>query len=227
MPYGVLAAILSCFLGSCIGAVLCFLRSRYMMRDLIYVFAKRYPLVRAADRALKNNGFHLMLLLRACPVIPFNGLNHCCGITGVSLHDFTLSLVGILPFHVYTIMLGATTAHLGQNLQQDSSDQTHAQIIAFIIVMVSGGVFGLIAMVFAWRAIKRELRHVRLLKVVFVLFCFAQLLLTVCLSDSALRFGFFWGHIRPHLIRVFSISNSFIASFFFRNYIFLLKNSII
>jgi membrane protein DedA with SNARE-associated domain len=47
---GSLAAIFSCFLGSCIGAVIAFVRSRYMMRDLIYLFAKRYPVVRAADR---------------------------------------------------------------------------------------------------------------------------------------------------------------------------------
>lgn len=79
---GSIAALFSCFLGSVIGAMIAFLRARYLMRDLIYLFAKRYPLVRAADRALKRKGFRIMLLFRLCPLIPFNALNYCCGITG-------------------------------------------------------------------------------------------------------------------------------------------------
>ena len=47
---GSITAIFSCYLGSCIGAVIAFVRARYMMRDLIHLFANRYPLVRAADR---------------------------------------------------------------------------------------------------------------------------------------------------------------------------------
>jgi membrane protein DedA with SNARE-associated domain len=39
---GIVAACISCFMGSCIGAVIAFLRARYMMRDLVYLFAKRY-----------------------------------------------------------------------------------------------------------------------------------------------------------------------------------------
>lgn len=152
---GALAALFCCFLGSCIGAIIAFLRSRYMMRDLIYVFCRRYPLVRAADRALKEKGFHIMLLLRLCPLIPFNGLNYCCGITGVSLHDFTTSLIGILPFHIYTIMLGATAGVLEQNLH--NSDPSERQRYGFIGLIVSGVVFALIAMFYAWRVVKREL----------------------------------------------------------------------
>jgi membrane protein DedA with SNARE-associated domain len=38
---GILAASLSCFMGSCLGAVIAFLRARYMMRDLVQLFSKR------------------------------------------------------------------------------------------------------------------------------------------------------------------------------------------
>ena len=95
-------------------------------------------------------------------MIPFNGLNHCCGITGVSLHDFTVSLVGVLPYQIYTIMLGATAATLGQqnttSADNDQDIRTRAQLVAFIVVMTAGTLFGLIAMVYAWRAIKHELK---------------------------------------------------------------------
>jgi len=156
---GVTAAAISCFLGSCIGAIIAFLRSRYMMRDLVKLFAARYPLVKKIDQALKlNHGFWIMLLLRLCPIIPFNGLNYCCGITGVTLHDFTLSLVGVLPFQIYTIILGATASAIEvQNLEND--DYAKTERLAFIGFIIAGVIFSLVAIVYAWRLVKQELRR--------------------------------------------------------------------
>ena len=45
------------FMGSALGAILSFLRSRYMMRDLVELFAERFPIVKAADRAIQRKGF--------------------------------------------------------------------------------------------------------------------------------------------------------------------------
>ena len=156
---GVTAAVLSCFLGSSIGAIIAFLRSRYMMRDLVKLFANRYPLVRGIDQALKvNHGFWIMLLLRLCPIIPFNGLNYCCGITGVKLHDFTLSLVGILPFQIFTAILGATAGAIElQDLNKD--EYSTAEKWAFIGFTVTGVIFILVAVVYVWRLVKLELRR--------------------------------------------------------------------
>jgi len=156
---GVTAAVISCFLGSCIGAIIAFLRSRYMMRDLVKLFATRYPLIRAVDQALKlNHGFRIMLLLRFCPIIPFNGLNYCCGITGVTLHDFTLSLIGMLPFQTFTIVLGATAGAIElQNLKND--EYTKRQQSAFIVFIVTGVIFGIVAIVYASRLVKQELKR--------------------------------------------------------------------
>lgn len=153
--WGVLAAILSCSIGSCVGATLAFWRSRYMMRDLIYIFSKRYPLVRAADRALKRKGFHVMLLLRLCPLIPFNGLNYCCGITGVRLEDFAMSLIGILPFQIFTVFVGATAGSLAL---RDQSKYNPSQEVGFVILIASGCAFGIIALVYIWKLVKKELR---------------------------------------------------------------------
>lgn len=155
--WGVLAAILSCSIGSCVGATLAFWRSRYMMRDLIYIFSKRYPLVRAADRALKRKGFHVMLLLRLCPLIPFNGLNYCCGITGVRLEDFCMSLIGILPFQIFTVFVGATA---GSFALRDKDKYNPSQEVGFVVLIASGVAFGIIALVYIWKLVKKELRKV-------------------------------------------------------------------
>jgi hypothetical protein len=107
------------------------------------------------------NGFRIMLLLRLCPLLPFNGLNYICGITGVSLHDFAFSLIGILPFHVYTTLLGATAGvlQLDHLRNPNSAGHTHIQHIGFIMLIVTGTLFGLIAMVYSWRLVKIELKR--------------------------------------------------------------------
>jgi hypothetical protein len=107
------------------------------------------------------NGFRIMILLRLCPVLPFNGLNYICGITGVSLHDFAFSLIGILPFHVYTTLLGATAGvlRLDHLRNPNNAEHTHMQHIGFIVLIVTGILFGLTAMVYAWRLVKIELKR--------------------------------------------------------------------
>ena len=107
---GVLLALAACFVGSVLGAVLAFLRARYLTRDLVKLFSSRYPLLRAVDGGLKTNGFRVMLLLRLCSVIPFSALNYMCGVTGVHLGEFVLSLVGLLPSQLLIVAFGAVAA---------------------------------------------------------------------------------------------------------------------
>lgn len=70
------------------------------MRDLIKLFARRYPVVKATDRAIKHKGFRIYLLLRMCPVIPFNALNYIGGITGVKWQAYTFALCHFATLHV-------------------------------------------------------------------------------------------------------------------------------
>jgi hypothetical protein len=100
-----------------------------------------------------------MLLLRLCPLIPFNGLNYICGITGVSLHDFTLSLVGILPSLIFTAVVGATAGTLALSSNHNSI-YSNSQQLGWIILICSGVAFGIIALVLTWKLVKKELQKV-------------------------------------------------------------------
>lgn len=59
--FGLAIGLFVAFMGSALGAVLSFLRSRYMMRDLVELFAERFPIVKAADRAIQRKGFKVRL----------------------------------------------------------------------------------------------------------------------------------------------------------------------
>jgi uncharacterized membrane protein YdjX (TVP38/TMEM64 family) len=154
MP-GIIAATMACFIGSVIGAMICFLRARYMMRDLVELFARRYTVVRAIDKAIKRNGFRVMALLRLCPLIPFHALNYIGGITAVSWESFLFSLIGILPLTILTVTIGATTGRLVLMASEGSQDQ---QLI-HILLICSGLSFLIIAMAITYYFAKKELQQ--------------------------------------------------------------------
>jgi uncharacterized membrane protein YdjX (TVP38/TMEM64 family) len=47
--------------------------------------------------ALEEKGFHIMVLLRLSPIIPFNVVNYLAGVSAISLANYCMALVGILP----------------------------------------------------------------------------------------------------------------------------------
>jgi uncharacterized membrane protein YdjX (TVP38/TMEM64 family) len=151
---GIIAAIFISMVGCCIGAILAFVRARYMMRDLIELFARRYPIVQAMDRALSQNGFRVMLLLRLCPIIPFNGLNYIGGITAVSLEEYTWALIGIFPTVVFWVIVGASADQVWNHTADDTGEQVYQAAILAI-----GVVSCIIAIVLIWKYAGIELQH--------------------------------------------------------------------
>lgn len=94
-----------------------------------------------------------MLLLRLNSLIPFSALNYIGGVTGVTLTDFTLSLVGIIPeFIVYVIIGGAAQGTL-------FAFNTSIYEVQYILLVI-----GLVAAIFALFSII-HLAHLELDKV--------------------------------------------------------------
>ena len=121
------------------------------MRDLIKLFARRYPVVKATDRAIKHKGFRIYLLLRMCPVIPFNALNYIGGITGVKWQAYTFALIGILPWQIVLVFIGATVGSVN-NMHED--DQNSYNTVSITI----GCVFSVISLLFMWYYARKELK---------------------------------------------------------------------
>ena len=69
----------------------------------------------------------MVLLLRLSPVFPFNLLNDALGITKVSLKDYFLASVGMLPgtvMYVYIGSLAGDIATIGTQTQNSAPDWT-------------------------------------------------------------------------------------------------------
>jgi uncharacterized membrane protein YdjX (TVP38/TMEM64 family) len=77
-----------------------------------------------------------VLLTRLSPVFPFNLLNYAYGVTGVSLRDYVLASVGMIPgtiMYVYIGSLAGSIATLGTGAQPTNAGlQWVIRILGFV-----------------------------------------------------------------------------------------------
>lgn len=99
---------LSVFIGAWIGSVLAFLLGKYVFRAKSEEFAQKYRVTKALDKAIKSEGLKVVLLMRLCPLVPFNYFNYVMGITAVSFFDYAVGGLGMLPGTLVYVFVGTT-----------------------------------------------------------------------------------------------------------------------
>ena len=95
------------FVGACLGAEVVFLLGRTALRDWARQRLGALPKLQAVEQAVSREGLKLVLLTRLSPAFPFSLLNLAYGLSAVSLRDYTLGLIGILPGTILFCGLGA------------------------------------------------------------------------------------------------------------------------
>lgn len=150
---GILIALLTSYVGCTTGGVIGFFRARYMTRDLIEILMRRYPTIHAVDKAIVRNSLRVMILMRLNCLIPFGVLNYVFGITGVPWFSFVISMVGILPWQLFLICLGASSATV-----YDTNSGEEEEFIR-ILLSSMGVAFGFIGLAITWKFAKKELQR--------------------------------------------------------------------
>jgi len=105
--YGTWWGSLIVFVGACLGAEAAFLLGRTLLRGWAQRRLAALPKLQAVEQAVSREGLKLVLLTRLSPAFPFSLLNLAYGLSEVSLRDYTLGLIGILPGTVLFCALGA------------------------------------------------------------------------------------------------------------------------
>ena len=105
--YGPLWGSVLVFIGACLGAEAAFLIGRHWLRDWAQRRLQALPRLRAVEQAVSREGLKLVLLTRLSPAFPFSLLNLAYGLSAVSLRDYSLGLIGILPGTILFCSLGA------------------------------------------------------------------------------------------------------------------------
>lgn len=83
--------------GATLGASAAFLVARYVARSAIERRVAGNPRFAAIDRAVSEEGWKIVALLRLSPVFPFNLLNYALGLTRVRFGDYLLACLAMLP----------------------------------------------------------------------------------------------------------------------------------
>ena len=95
------------FVGACLGAEATFLLGRSWLREWSRRRLGAFPKLRAIEQGVSREGLKLVLLTRLSPAFPFSLLNLAYGLSDVSLRDYSIGLVGILPGTLLFCGLGA------------------------------------------------------------------------------------------------------------------------
>jgi uncharacterized membrane protein YdjX (TVP38/TMEM64 family) len=131
-------------IGATIGAALAFLIARYVAREAVARRFEGNEKFKAVDRAIGEQGWKIVGLLRLSPVVPFNLSNYFYGLTAVRFWPYVLaSWIGMLPgtlLYVYLGVIGKTGLEAAAGTQKGRSPLEYVflgvGLLATVIVTV-------------------------------------------------------------------------------------------
>ena len=157
---GVTIATLVSMAGSALGAVICFLLGRYLMREQVRKWIRKYPLFDAIDVASEQHGLRIMAMLYLTPILPLGPVSYMCGTTSMALHHFVLAKVAALPLMCLYAIIGASTGTLiHKNDEMLSAEQVQA-IEENQTLIVGGIVLSILSIACITHYIKKELNQI-------------------------------------------------------------------
>lgn len=134
--FGVVLGAVYVFIGATLGAIAAFLIGRYWARGWVSQKIASNPKFAAIDKAVAAEGLKIVLLTRLSPIFPFNLLNYAFGVTGVSLKDYVLGAIGMIPGTVLYVYIGSLAGNLAQIGTEDQptnlSVQWAIRIVGFV-----------------------------------------------------------------------------------------------
>ncbi|WP_375513441.1 TVP38/TMEM64 family protein [uncultured Nostoc sp.] len=110
--FGTVWGSLYVFIGATLGATAAFLVGRYLARGWVARKIAENKKFAAIDQAVGKEGLKIVLLTRLSPIFPFNLLNYAFGITGVSLQDYFIGSVGMIPGTIMYVYIGSLVGNL-------------------------------------------------------------------------------------------------------------------
>lgn len=138
--YGTWWGSLIVFVGAGLGAEAAFLLGRTWLRNWARRRLAVVPKLLAIEQAVSREGLKLVLLTRLSPAFPFSLLNFAYGLSEVSLRDYSIGLIGILPGTILFCGLGALAgdvARFGEVLSGEADAGTWALRIGGLLATVA------------------------------------------------------------------------------------------
>jgi uncharacterized membrane protein YdjX (TVP38/TMEM64 family) len=137
--FGVWLGSVYVFIGATLGSILAFLVGRYLARDWVAKKIATNEKFNSIDRAVGKEGLKIVILTRLSPIFPFNLLNYAFGVTGVSMKDYIIGSLGMIPgtiMYVYIGSLAGNIALIGTDSQPTNPTlQWTIRILGFVATL--------------------------------------------------------------------------------------------
>ena len=124
--------LLSVWIGASVGATLAMLLGRFVFKEYVTKLSMKYPLIKAIDKAIDSEGLKLIILLRLCPLIPFNAMNYLMGITSIQIRHYIIGNFGMIPGTLTFVFIGTTISDIADAVQGKNDQGT--LILVLVIV---------------------------------------------------------------------------------------------
>jgi uncharacterized membrane protein YdjX (TVP38/TMEM64 family) len=144
------------FFAATLGATLAFWIGRNFARNWVSEKISPYPKFAAIDTAVAKEGFKIVFLTRLSPLFPFNLLNYAFGITQVSLKDYVLGSVGMIPGTILYVYIGSLIGSVAQIGMKGTTLDPQTQNIQWVVKIV-GFIATIAVTIFIARIAKKTL----------------------------------------------------------------------
>ncbi|MBW4489213.1 MAG: TVP38/TMEM64 family protein [Trichocoleus desertorum ATA4-8-CV12] len=140
--FGVLLGSIYTFVGASLGAIAAFCVSRYIVRKWAQKWITKQiegsEKFQAVNQAVAREGFRIVLLTRLSPVLPFTWLNYAFGLSQVSLRDYALGCLGMIPATVMYVYIGSLLGDLAALVSGVTArSRTLAEVILLSVGLVA------------------------------------------------------------------------------------------
>ncbi|WP_242412019.1 TVP38/TMEM64 family protein [Cyanobacterium sp. IPPAS B-1200] len=134
--YGVIWGTIYVSIAAILGAIFAFLLGRYFCRDWVLKKLDQYPKIKAIEKAIAQEGWKIVFLMRLSPLFPFNLLNYLLGVTKISFRDYLIGSLGIFPGVFAYVYLGSFAVDLSSVDQSYYSGNNDNHIMSLILRII-------------------------------------------------------------------------------------------
>jgi uncharacterized membrane protein YdjX (TVP38/TMEM64 family) len=154
--FGIFPSVLYSLIGASLGSTSAFLLGRHAARRIVARHLDAMPRFAAIDRAVALQGRRIVFLLRLSPVAPFNFLNYALGLTTISVWDFVIGSLGMIPgalMYSYAGQIAGEALAIAGKAEVPRDASYYAMLLAGLVATV-------IASTVVTRAARQALRDV-------------------------------------------------------------------
>ena len=143
------------FVGAFIGAHLSFYLSRTLLKEWAQNKVSNFPKVQIMEKAVKREGFKVILLTRLSPIFPFGLLNFTYGLSEVKVRDYTLGMIGILPGTILYCSLGSLALKIS-NFGEVLSGRSEASSFIWSLISILSTILVVILVLRSTRQLNQD-----------------------------------------------------------------------